>query len=274
MKTTTLWATASLAALLAAGAAQAQSADWSGPYIGAYAGYAYRQDTKDEAITFDTNLDGSYGQTVNTAAGANAFSPGFCSGFAIANNAAAGCKKDDDGYDIGVRAGYDMQFGNIVVGGLAEIGRTKVKDSVTGFSTTPAAYAFTRKLRALAAARARVGYAMGDNLIYATGGYAWGDFKRSYYTTNTANRFPLSGGDNPDGYQVGAGFERKLSPDVTLGVEWIYSKLDDNGYTARATGPAPTGNPFLLVNSQGTDIQRTDDNFDFHSFRVTASYRF
>lgn len=268
-----LFGTTALLALLAAGAAQAQTADWSGPYIGAYAGYASRSDTDGETILFDTNLDGTFNNTVNTAAGANAFSPGFCAGFPIGNNAAAGCKSDDDGVDLGVRLGYDWQFGNFVVGGVAEIGRQDVSDSVTAFSSTPAAYTFTRKLRALGALRVRGGYAFGENLVYATGGVARGDFKRSFLTTNTANRFPLRGGDEPDGYQVGLGYERKFS-DVTIGVEWMYTELDDEGYLSRATGPAPATNPFILVNANGTDFSRSDDKFDINSFRITASYRF
>lgn len=269
-----LLGTLSLLGLGTAGLAQAQTADWTGPYIGAHAGWAQRSDNGGETVEFDNNLDGTFNNTVNTTAGANAFSPGFCSGYAVGNAPAGGCSGDKDGFDFGIRAGYDWQFGPFVVGALAELSRVHAVDSVSAFSTTPAAYNFTRKLHAVGALRLRGGYAFGDNLIYGTGGVARGDFKRSFTTTNTANRFTISGGDEPDGYQLGGGFERKLTQDVTLGVEYLYTDLKDEGYVVRAQGPVAATNPFILVNANGTDMRRSDDKFDFHTVRVTASYRF
>jgi outer membrane immunogenic protein len=264
----------SAAGLALAGAAQAQVADWTGPYIAAHAGYATDSDSDDERVVFDTNLDGTFNDQVNTAAGANAFSTGFCGGYARTNAPGGGCTEDDKGFEFGVRLGYDWQFGPIVIGALAEISRTDGKDSVSAFSTTPAAYNFSRKLHALGALRLRGGYAFGDNLVYGTGGVARGDFKRSFATTNTANRFTIDGGDDPQGYQLGAGVERRLTPDVTVGVEYLYTKLDDDGYVVRAQGPVAATNPFILVNAAGTDMRRAEEKFDFHSVRVTASYRF
>lgn len=270
-----LLATASLTLL--AGAAQAQDASWTGPYVGVSAGLADRNEKSSEAIGFDTNLDGTFDNTVNTAAGANAFSPGFCGGSYSTNAAAGGCAKDDDtDVEMSVRAGYDYQMGAFVVGGLVEYSQLQLNDAVTGFSTTPAGYAFNRKLNDLWAVRARGGYAMGDNLFYATGGYARGNMKHSFNTTNTANSFTDDGGGDANGYQLGLGYERKLTPNVTLGLEWIRTSLNDKDYTVRAgnSGTTPATNPFLLTNASGTDFQRTSDRFKFDSYRVTASYRF
>ena len=270
----TLFAAAAAVWLVTAGAAHAQ-ANWTGPYIGAHAGYAVRSDTDGETTPFDTNLDGNFNNTVNNVAGANAFSTGFCSGFPNSNNAPAGCKDDDDkGIDFGVRLGYDWQFGAFVIGALAEVERTRIEDSVTAFSTTPAAYTFSRKLKGVASIKIRGGYAFGDNLVYATGGVARGDFKRSYFTTNTVNSFGQRGGDEPEGYQAGLGFERKIADRVTIGVEWLHTELDDEGYVVRIGPPTAPTNPFILVNPQGTDQIRSDDKFDYDTFRVTTSYRF
>lgn len=261
--------------LLFAGAAQAQSSDWTGFYVGAQAGYTHASSGKHETLRFDNNLDGTFNNQVNTSAGANAFSPGFCGGYAVGATPAAGCTKDGrDEFEFGARAGYDYQIGNFVIGAVGEVTRMQLRDSVSGFSTTPAAYTLTRKLRGVAAIRLRGGYALGDNLIYATGGYVVGDYKRSFGTTNTANTFGLRGGDNPDGYQLGGGLERKIAPHVSVGLEYIYTRLSDNGYTVRAQGPAAATNPFILVNGSGTDFRRSNDNVNIHSVRVTASYRF
>ena len=274
----TLLAAASLATLAMAGAANAQVSDWSGPYVGVVAGYADRSESKGESIAFDTNLDGKFGDTVNTAAGANAFSPGFCGGSFQTNAAAGGCNKDDKtDVELAVRAGYDMQFGNWVVGGVAEYGRLQLQDSVTAFSTTPAAYNFTRKLTEVYALRARGGYAFGENLVYVTGGYAHGQIKHSFRTTNTVNAFPLDGtGKGADGYQLGFGVEHKFTPHIVLGAEFLRTSLKDEDFGTRATtnGTTAATNPFLLVNTSGTAFQRTDDDVDYNSFRVTASYRF
>lgn len=273
----TFLAAASFTVLALATSANAQTGDWSGPYVGVAAGYTDRSESTGESVGFDTNLDGRFGDTVNTAAGANAFSPGFCGGSFNTNAAPGGCRKDDKSdVEISLRGGYDWQFGSFVVGGVVEYSRLELQDSVTAFSVTPAAYNFTRKLDSMFAVRARGGYAMGDNLVYVTGGYATGNMKHSFRTTNTVNAFPQSGGGDAKGYQLGAGFERKLTPNWTLGAEYLRTSLKDDDYGVRATnnGTTVATNAFLLVNTGGTGFRRTDDNFEFNSFRVTASYRF
>lgn len=274
-----LLATATAVALsLTAGAANAQTANWTGFYVGVMAGYADRTENSGETIGFDTNLDGKYGDTVNTAAGANAFSPGFCGGSFKSNNAGGGCNKDDDtDIELGIRAGADYQFaGDWVVGAVVEYSQLQLSDGVTAFSTTPAAYNFTRKLRDVFAVRARGGYAFGDNLVYATGGYAQGTVRHSFRTTNTVNAFPASGGGDAKGYQLGLGFEHKFTPHIVLGGEFIRTSLKDDDFGVRATNNGTTAatNPFLLVNSGGTGFLRTADHIRVNSFRVTAAYRF
>ena len=115
MKTMLMAATA-LTLAAAAGAAQAQTGDWSGPYVGASIGYADRSESGSETILFDTNLDGTFGDTVRTAAGADAFSTGFCGGSFNTNAAPGGCRDDDDtDVEWSVRGGWDLQFGQWVV---------------------------------------------------------------------------------------------------------------------------------------------------------------
>jgi opacity protein-like surface antigen len=163
-----------------------------------------------------------------------------------------------------------------VVGGVVEYSQLQFQDGVTAFSTTPAAYNFTRKLRDVFAFRARGGYAFGPALVYATGGYAQGTVRHNFRTTNTANAFPLSGGGDAKGYQIGVGAEYRVLEHWTLGAEFIRTSLSDDDFGARATNNGTTAatNPFLLVNPQGTGFLRTDDDIEYNSFRVTASYRF
>ncbi|MDP1875645.1 outer membrane protein [Phenylobacterium sp.] len=275
---TMLCAAAAIGALTAASAAQAQSAsDWTGPYVGGVVGYGWQAENDDdnETVVFDTNLDGTYGDTVRTGTGANAFSPGFCSGGTYQPTPASACGGNDDGPEFGVRAGYDWQFGNIVAGVLGEAVRTDVKNSVTAFSTTPASYTMSRELDGLLAARVRVGYAVGNSLPYITGGYAGGAMQRHFSTTNTANTFTETSDSNEwvDGWQLGGGVEHKITSDLSLGLEYLYTRLEDEGYTVRASG-GPAGGPFTSVNGAGTDFQRTNDEFNVHSVRMAATYRF
>jgi outer membrane immunogenic protein len=265
---------AALAAALAASGASAQQADWSGAYVGAHAGGGWQSETDDERVSFDTDLNGAFGDTVRTGTGADAFSPGFCGGAAIGATAAAGCDEDEGGFEFGGHLGYDMQFGSFVVGAVVEGTRTDVEDSVTAFSTTPASYVQTRKLKNLAALRVRGGVAFGDSLLYATGGVASGEIEHSFTTTNTANSFSVMGGDDrADGWQLGGGVEHMVTPDVALGLEYLYTSLEDeDGGNVRAAGRA--GTPFTTVNATGTDFRRSESDFETHSVRMRASYRF
>jgi len=273
----TLVAATSVAAL-AVVAMPAAAQDWSGLYVGGHGGYSKPSQDRDERILFDTNLNGAFADAVRTTAGVDAFGPGFCDGTPNGNNAGAGCSADEDGQgEYGVRAGYDYQMGQLVFGVVGEWTSTSLEDSVTGFSTTPASYTFSRDVDSIAAVRARVGLDLGTWLPYVTAGYAVAQVDQSYSTSNTANSFtPTSSDSDADGWQAGAGLEKRLTDNVTVGVEYLYSDLDVNDPLVVRTGPgsAPATNPFLLVNAAGTDQIRGNDTIKLHALRVTAAYRF
>lgn len=272
-----LFAMAALAGLSAIGApALAQdAADWSGFYVGGSVGYSEQASNDGETLLFDTNRDVTFDDTVRTGAGANAFSPGFCSGAAIGNAPAAGCRTTDGNINLALRAGYDWQFGNWVVGGVAEASKVRIGDDASGFSTTPASYTFTRDLDYVLAARARAGYAFDRYLVYGTAGFAWGELDHSFTTTNTANSFTPSGDGDNAGYQVGAGFEMMLGESMSVGVEYLRTSLDDDEYTVDiGPGTAPPTNPFRLVNTAGTFTKRSEDKFEYDTFSVTAAWRY
>lgn len=258
--------------------AQSVAPDWSGPYIGIFGGYNQANDDENENLGFDRNLDGRYGDQVSTGTGANAFSPGFCGGMATSTGPGTGCRDDNDGVEAGVRAGYDMQFGNFVVGALAEYSVNNVQDSVTGFSTTPAFYTFTRELESTAAARLKLGYAYGPALIYGTGGYAYGKFENKFRTSNQANSFTeTSEGDDGDGWQAGGGVEYALGRGLTVSGEYLYTSLDVDSPVIRVgnTGTTPATNPFISApNTTGTDMIRSNGRFGTHMVRIGMNYRF
>jgi opacity protein-like surface antigen len=271
----------SLAAFVAAGPALAQSADtnsWTGFYAGARAGWNFQPKDNDEIIAYDTNLDGNYGDTVRTSAGANAFSPGNCGGYARGASPASGCKKDRGGLEWAVHAGYDYDLGGPVIGVVGEFGAGYAEDAVSSFSTTPASYTMIRTQKFTYGLRARAGYAFGaqrDTLVYATAGGVRAKMHNDFRTTNTANSFTLGGDTKAWGYRVGAGVERRVDPHLTIGLQYLLTSIDDDGGSVRAgPGTAPATNPFRLVNANGTDFRRTGSDFNSHSIGVTANVRF
>ena len=235
-------------------------------------------DSGAKGLEFDTNRDGSFGDTVSTVLGANAFSPGFCTGSANGNNAGAGCTGDEQEIGYAVRVGFDKRFGSLVGGLLIEGARSRATDFESAFSSTPASYTFAREIDYSFAARGRVGISPGNGrgLFYATGGVAYADIDRAFTTSNTVNTFTLNedGDDMVWGYQGGGGAELLIAGGLTLGLEYLYSRYkDDQPFVAVGAGTAPATNPFLL-NGGGTNLRPADRHIDLHSFRVTAGLQF
>lgn len=263
-----------LLGVIAATASPAFAQQWTGGYIAGHVGFSRIPEGSDNIVVFDRNLDGVFDETITTAAGANAFSPGFCVGAAATALPAGGCDQDDDGIDFGGRGGYDWQMGSFVVGVLGEFGMPDHIDSVSAFSTTPAFYTFTRELEWLGGARARAGFGGERALIYGTGGVAWASLEHSFATSNAVNTFVESADDMAWGYQLGGGAEFRFGGKWSAGAEYLWTTLmDEDRYTVRAQGPAPATNPFILGNAGGADLRR-DDAFEFGSIRFLLGYRF
>lgn len=261
-------------------AASAQSNDdWTGFSVGVVGGAVMTDDDEDEVLLFDRNLDGTFGETVTTVPGADAFSPGFCGGSANGPTAAGGCDDDKEGVEAALRIGYDYQLGSFVVGAVGEISGSQAEDSATGFSTTPASYTFKRSLQGVAAARLRLGFAAGPALIYGTGGYAKGRIDNRFFSSNGVNLFTTDSEDEQDldGWQAGGGVEYRLTPNLSVIGEYLYTSLDaDEPFVVRVSqGAAPATNPFILPpNTTGTDMIRSSDEFKTHAFRIGMAYRF
>lgn len=269
------------AVLATATPAFAQSADptsWTGFYVGGRAGYSFQPGDGDEQIKFDNNLDGNFGDTVRTGAGANAFSPGFCGGGARSAVAADGCISDNDSLEFALHAGFDFDLGGFVVGGLAEVGMGYAEDSVTAFSTTPANYTWTRRMAENYGLRARAGYAFGaerNTLVYGTGGVVWAKMDNSFRTSNRGNAFQDLSDDKVMGWRAGAGVEQRVHKNLSIGLQYLHTSLKDDGARLRVSrGLQPTTNPFILVNANGTDFARSHRRFVTDNISATANIRF
>lgn len=258
----------------------AGSPDWTGPYVGGSLGYNWQPNNTAndvEQLYFDTDGDGSYGDIVRTGTGGNAFAPGMCDGKATsATTCSSGDREGKAAWSV--MAGYDRQFGNIVIGGVLEGGQSYGSNYVTGFSTTPASYTMVRKLDWEAAARLRAGYAINRTLIYATGGLAYGKFKNDFLTSNTANNFAQNNRTEDEwGYTVGGGIDQKISDNFSIGLLYRYTRFNPNDYSVTVTqGSAPATNPFVnpATTVGQTVIGRSNEQYTTQSVRVTAAFRF
>lgn len=271
-------AAAALAGTLAALPAAAQEQEtqpFSGVYVGGAVGYGFQPNDFGERLLFDRGFNGNFNQNVTTATGANAFSPGFCNGTAT-STAPVACRNDRDGLDYAGRVGFDIQRGSLVGGVVGEFGKARIRDAVSGFSTTPAYYTLTRYVQWEGSLRARGGYAFDRTLFYGTAGAGYLKVRNRFTTSNTANAFADRGDNTVIGLLAGGGVEQKLTSHISVGMEYMFHRYRDDDYRVRVTqGTAPATNPFVLApNTAGTDIRRNFNYFRWHSIRGTVAFRF
>jgi len=281
MRSFTLFSMSALALAASPALAQSETSDtsdkgFSGLYVGGSVGAAFSQNDGGSSILFDRDLNGSFGDTVTTAAGANAFAPGFCGGAALGSSVDSGCQREGTAVEYMGRIGFDIQRGNMVFGIVGEAGRSQTRDGVAAFSSTPAQYTMIRDLRWNANLRARAGYTPNNTtLFYVTGGGAYGKVRNSFNTSNTANSFTTNGAQDAYGFAAGGGVEQKLGRNFSVGLEYMYTDLYDNKARVRVgPGTAPATNPFLLANAGGTDFRRSDPHFRWHAVRAVVNFRF
>lgn len=251
---------------------------FDGLYIAASGGYDTQGNDIGSQVEFDRNLDGNFTDSVTTAAGANAFSTGFCNGRAQeATRLPAGCETDRNRASYYGRIGLDKQFGNIVIGIVGEFGKTEIVDYTSAFSTTPANYVFSRSIDWEASGGLRAGYAADRTLFYGVGKFGYARIDHRFTSTNTANSFTTVLDDRDrKGFVVGGGVESLITDRISIGLEYSYHDYKDDDYRVLVgRGNAAATNPFVLApNITGTNLRRTDDNFRWHSFRGVIGFRF
>ena len=184
--------------------------DWTGLYVGAHLGYAWGHSNWSEAPDF---IAGSF----SLAQSFDAF-------------------QETGSFFAGLQAGYDYMFANRVVLGIAADAsapsfRNHDGISIGGMSflntQTLGPQTFGETMLMFGTVRARVGYAPGNWLFYATGGYAW--------TRNQAIVTQLGSGpiDSPllwrFGWTAGGGAEFLIKPHWTATLEYLYTRYGQTG---------------------------------------------
>ena len=113
----------------------------------------------------------------------------------------------------GVQGGYNWQFGQIVVGGEADF-------QVSGAEETFAAYKFSNPW--FGTARARLGYAVNNILVYATAGLAYGKGQLDYLGFTEENTH--------GGWAAGVGLEVGLTRNLSARAEYLFVDLSATNY--------------------------------------------
>jgi len=264
-----LAAGAALAASQSASAQDADTFDWSGPYVGINAG---------AAINGDTRFDRTTGDLPNNI---NALNSGLRP---IANTV------EDKGFTGGAQIGYNLNRRGVLLGVEADIAYTDLDRTETLSNTTnigplgtPSAAPVTRineyrgKLDYLGTARARLGFTFDKLLVYGTGGLAYGRINQQtiYYGPNAGDT-PFFAGRNKKtdlGWAYGGGVEFAMPTDsflnvfnssaVTVKAEYLHYDLGTRNLRfPGVNGGATIGGYDSRVRTDG-DLVRAGINYKF-----------
>jgi outer membrane immunogenic protein len=211
----------------------------------------------------------------------------------------------------GGQLGYNYQFSSLVLGVEADIqgagisgnGSHGVFTNLAGFTNGNGSFcqATATSLSGTAAGacegrnsvdvnwfgtvRGRLGYAIGNTLLYGTGGFAFGGVKAtSLYTDNNITALGGTAGvpqvgvashsATNTGWTAGAGIEVKISPSWSLKGEYQFINLGtistgagDLTLPTTATAPCSTGSSGCLRLASNRDV-------DFHTVRAGLNYYF
>lgn len=168
--------------------------EWGGLYIGVHGGWA----AADFDHSFNTNgyFNKAAGDTIDY---------------------------DKDGGLLGGHVGYNWQRGSLVFGveaGIAKAWLDSKEQQSPYFSTDR----WSSEVEWIGSVTPRVGIALGDSLVYAKGGWAFGEVKDFAIDTIDPSD-QISSSDTRNGWTIGGGAEFKLKPNLVLGVEYNYYDL-------------------------------------------------
>ncbi len=165
-------------------------------------------------------------------------------------NTAGGVVRDrfSNGF-YGGYAGYNKQFGNLVIGLEGNVNGVGIKSSA-GIPATGGV--LTTREGLLASVDGRLGYAFDRTLIYAIGGVAFTD------TSHSIGAGYLS--DNTTGFDVGGGVEYAIFPNWLLRAEYRYYDFGSKSF------PGPLVNVAVVP---GTSFSKSDN-----TFRLGLAYKF
>lgn len=245
----------------------ASAYNWSGFYVGGNLGYGWGKNT------------GALWDAVNDP---GPLLVGFEPYFAAGGNQLPGTKPF--GILGGGQIGFNWQVSSIVFGVVADLQAAALKDTQSVSPVIPPNANITQTNQSnvdwFGTVRGRVGFAANNWLFYGTGGLAYGKAE----STLTFNCFGCgpptvwagSGSSTKTGWAAGAGIEVGLTPNWTVGVEYLRVDLGSIATVASfSSGAAGVGASTVSADSKYVvDIVRGTLNykFDWGKAPVVAKY--
>ncbi|KTQ96029.1 hypothetical protein NS365_10340 [Aureimonas ureilytica] len=229
--------------------ALAPAYSWTGFYVGGQAGVAFNRDAGD----------------VRYNPGTGTFTTTQFSGNSRDSNDAA--------FIGGVHIGYDYQINNFLVGAVADINYIDAKSNSTyNITSAPGVvdtFGLSNDINFVGTVRAKLGVTADRFAVYATGGLAYADTETKYFAPGTlraTNGFIPTVNSNSDdvGYAVGAGVDYLVTPNFSLGLEYLYTDL----------GKTDTKITYTNGVTQTSFNADSSSNLDFHTVWAKASFRF
>lgn len=210
--------------------------DWSGFYIGVHAGY------------------GTGSNDVRTTL----LDPSGVPFLPSANNSF-----DFEGALGGVQGGFNVQMNQFVLGIEGEYSALDVDGDFNYDTTRPEAIA-GGSLEAIAAIKARAGFAFDRTMIFGTIGYAvgWNEgFANNVWDAAPADDV-ATGDDTVDGYVVGVGVEHAFTDNISLKGEYNYYRFGRGDFDMHSSA-YPAG-----------VVLRAEPELDLNVFKIGLNYNF
>ena len=227
--------------------------NWTGFYVGGNLGYGWGENTGCCYSSFNDGLGGLAGFF---GAGGNVL-PGL----------------SPRGWLGGGQVGYNWQVAPaLVLGVVADLQAADISASGSGGASIGAFTNITEsksvKTDWFGTVRGKVGWAANNVLIYGTGGLAYGEIKaRTSFNDPSAGLGPEvfagSASARRTGWTAGAGVEWGITPNWSVGFEYLYVDLGSLSVTETQVSGPVDGTTF-------TSVSRFRDNIA----RVSVNYRF
>jgi outer membrane immunogenic protein len=179
-----------------------------------------------------------------------------------------------DGAVFGAHAGYNWQWAALVLGAEGDFDAASMANSSQvvlpdpiggGGGTANDLFMAHQNVTYLASIRGRLGYALGPNLAYVTGGGAWESLRTNVglATDTAAGTFSEAGTASLNntvrsGWVVGTGYEWMITPNWLIRAEYLHYAFS-GGNSLAVTVPCGFGGPGATC---GGNVSSSTNNID------------
>lgn len=242
-----------------------QSPSWAGFYAGVNVGYAWGDADASASTTCPSTAPPAWTCSGNVPASL----PNGPATDALGSGLFGG-----SGFTGGLQAGYNWQSGKLVYGGEVDFGSLRLSGSRSGSGLLPYNVVGVTTLSNsidtdwLLTARARVGWATANALLYVTGGLAASEVTTTLsYLDSFSNPGVMNSSRSSVqvGWTVGGGLELALNRNWSLKGEYLYVDLGSISTGGTIDGTVPIG--YAQPLSSSTDVTA-------HLARLGLNYRF